>query len=581
MIKLQTSIVAVGCLVLVSCASPLEQTLEKDLRQRLLSAHQNHVQLNASKTIAVSRPISSVEEKLTDSRRIELDYVSGPTAYKEDHPDYGPDLLGQDHTPTVSMSLQKVVHSTLANNLTLKIARLVPAVDDTLITQAQAVFDATFFANVDWQKIDAAQPPVASATGSALSPNNSETTTINVGIRKPLTTGGQVTLQQNITRIERSATFFTLNNYHTSSLLLNVQQPLLRNFGTAVNRAQIELAVNARRENVQDLRQQLIDACQNAETAYWNLSFSRQRLLIQQRLLQRTMKDRDQIEKRAVLDASPAVITEANSFVEARRAEVIRAQNAVRSASDSLKRLMNDKEFSVSDETMIVPLDDPIDAPLQFSLLDAITTALKNRPSLRRALMEIDDAAIRQQVADNQQLPLLNLSASMRFNGVGPRADDAVNIQGESKLIDYLISAQFEMPLGNRAAKALYRQRQVERSASVVNYQNTAQLVVLEVKDALRAIITAYRVIGAERASRRAAAENLRALEAQEEAGAALTPEFLDLKLRRQEALAQTEIRELQAIVDYNIAIGSLYQAMGTLLDRNGIEFKDDLADRR
>jgi outer membrane protein TolC len=68
-------------------------------------------------------------------------------------------------------------------------------------------------------------------------------------------------------------------------------------------------------------------------------------------------------------------------------------------------------------------------------------------------------------------------------------------------------------------------------------------------------------------------------LEAQEEAGAALTPEFLDLKLRRQEALANAETREIQAVVDYNVAISAYYQAMGTLLERNGIQFTDDKAE--
>ena len=54
-----------------------------------------------------------------------------------------------------------------------------------------------------------------------------------------------------------------------------------------------------------------------------------------------------------------------------------------------------------------------------------------------------------------------------------------------------------------------------------------------------------------------------------------LTPEFLDFKLRREEALAAAELRELQAIIDYNIAVANYYRATGTLLDRNGIDFAE------
>lgn len=549
--------------------------MEDELHQRLLATNARYTDgIAQAKPVQVNRPVSTVEEKLTVERRNELDNMSGPTAYVSAQADYGPDLFDSVDTATVSMNLQRVIHGTVQNNLTLQIARLVPAVDDALIVQAQAVFDATFFATIDWQKLDSAQPPVSSSN-AALSPNQTETTTSTVGIRKTLTTGGSVALQQEIVRNYRSSTLYSTNRWYTSGLLLNIEQPLLRNFGTDVNTAQIELNVSSRKQSIEDLRSQLLAAVHNAESAYWALVLARQNLLIQERLLERTIKDRDQIEKRSVLDASPAIITEANSFVEERRADVIRAQNAVRTASDTLKQLLNDPNLPVSDETLIVPLDSPVDAPMQVSLLDAISTAMQHRPELRKALLEIDDAAVRQRVADNQRLPVLNLSASMRFNGVGSSTPDTLDSAGEAKLIDYLISGQFEAPIGNRAAEALFAQRKIERRASVINYQNQAQSVVLEIKNAQRDLITAYRVIGAEQASRRAAAENLRALEAQEEAGAALTPEFLDLKLRRQEALANAEAREIQAVVDYNIAISAYYQSMGTLLERNGINFAD------
>ncbi len=547
--------------------------MESELHQRLLATNARYTDRIAdAKPVQVSRPVSTVEQKLSTEQRNELDNMSGPTAYISAQADYGPDLFDTTNTPTVSMNLQRVIQSTVENNLTLQIARLVPSVDDTLITQAQAVFDATFYASVDYQKVDNAQPPTSSL---ALSPNQTTTTTTTLGLRKTLTTGGTVAIQQEIVSNYRSSSWYSTDNWYTSGLLLNIQQPLLRNFGTDVNMAQIELNVSSRKQSIEDLRSQLLAAVHNAESAYWALVLARQNLLIQERLLERTIKDRDQIEKRSVLDASPATITEANSFVEERRADVIRAQNTVRAASDALKQLVNDPNLPVSDETLIVPLDSPVDAPMQVSLLDAISIALQNRPELRKALLEIDDAAVRQRVADNQRLPVLNLSASVRFNGVGESMPDAVDTAGEAKLIDYLISGQFEAPLGNRAAEALFEQRKIERRASVINYQNQAQSVVLQIKNAQRDLITAYRVIGAEQASRRAAAENLRALEAQEEAGAALSPEFLDLKLRRQEALANAEAREIQAVVDYNIAISAYYQAMGTLLQRNGINFND------
>jgi outer membrane protein TolC len=102
------------------------------------------------------------------------------------------------------------------------------------------------------------------------------------------------------------------------------------------------------------------------------------------------------------------------------------------------------------------------------------------------------------------------------------------------------------------------------------------------VKSSLRDVLTSYELIGATRASRRAAADSLRAIEEQEAAGVALTPEFLlDLKLSTQQRLADAEIQEVQALTGYNTAISQLYQAMGTLLDRNQIEFIAEPRDMR
>jgi len=74
---------------------------------------------------------------------------------------------------------------------------------------------------------------------------------------------------------------------------------------------------------------------------------------------------------------------------------------------------------------------------------------------------------------------------------------------------------------------------------------------IVEVKAALRGLVTNYQLIEQTRASRLAAAENLRTLMVEEETTRALTPEFLDLKLRRQETLAQTELGEALARTDF------------------------------
>ena len=563
------------------CVSPFQAETEEELRDRLLSANRAYLRaVSAGPVIELSRTVSDVETELTDVRRAELDKMSGPSAYTGRPLDLGPDLMGIEEIQTVGMSLQRAIHLAAQNNLDVQIARIQPAINQARVTQEEANFDAIYFADFNFEKLDTPQPP--SLGGFAqFGQVRSEERSLNTGIRKTLTAGTQMTLSTRFARNFRNPSFFSVNTWYDADVLASLTQPLLRNFGADVNRAQIMLFSNAQRQSLHDLRRQLLDTTLSTETAYWNLVFARQQLLIQNKLLERTIADRDQLKQRENFDVSPVRLTEANSFVELRRGDVIRARQLVRAASDRIKNLIYAKDMPLAGETLVVPLDQPVDLSLKFSMLDSVTTALRHRPQLQRALSEINDATIRQRVADNQRLPQLNLGATARFNGITRLANDGVeeayDTVTDGDFIDYIITAQFEVPIGNRGPEAQYRQQQLARSAAVINYQRNAEQVILEVKDALRNLHTTFQLIGSARAARRSASDNLRAIEEQEQAGVALTPEFLlDLKLSTQQRLANAEIQEIQALTDYNTAIASFYRSMGTLLERNGIEFSDD-----
>lgn len=565
----------VGACWLVGCQGPMERSDEQALRESMIAAHRAHLSaVSEGRVIELSREPSDVESELSDERRRELDAMSGLDAYKDIEADTGTDLLGQDGGRVVDLSLREAVALAVKNNLDLQIARMTPAISEARIVQAKAVFDATFFTNANYSKLDTPQPggSVPGFTGNS----RSEDVELSTGIRKPLISGGQITLQTDLNRNESLPSVFAVNKYYDADVLVNLEQPLLRNFGSDINRSNIVLAQNDRMAEVQELRQQLLETASQVEQGYWDLAFTHQQLRVRVRLLERSTEDRDRLIERRGYDASPVEITEANSFVESHRADVIRARAEVRNASDQLKRLMNAPSLPLADETLVVPIDQPADEAIEFSLLDLVTTALRHRPEMQIALLDIKDTTVRQRVADNARLPLLNVAASVGVNGISTaNGEDAYNDLGDGDFIDYILGAQFEMPIGNRSAEGLYRQRQIERRATAVVYQRQAQDVVLQVKTALRNVQTSYELIGATRAARRAAADNLRAIEVQEASGVALTPQFLiNQKLSTQERLANAEVQEARALSDYHNAIAQLYQSAGTLLERNGIDFR-------
>lgn len=563
------------------CNSPFDDARSDELRNNLITEYQRQVRsVDGAPDVTVKRSPSDVEENLTPKRRKELDAMSGYQAYSADKVDYGPGLTEDPDQPVIVMTLDEAIQLGIENNLDIRQARLVPAISEQQLIQAQAAFDFVYFANLNWASTDTPGPPTAIPGISGDSQTN--TVSFGTGVRKisPLT-GGSFTLQTNVERLRNSGGITGNQNYFTSDFEASLTQPLLRGFGPDIAQSQVVLARNARESAVASLKASTMDLIVTIEDAYWNLVNISDALKIQQRLLERTIKDRDTLQLRSKFDVTPVQLTEANSFVEIRRSSLISTRNQLRLASDALKQLINSKTVPLSEEAIIVPADRPMEDPLTFSLLDAVTTALQQRPEMQVALLNIRDATVRQRVADNARLPELNLTALIGFNGLNN--DNPVSSYGnmaEGNYIDYAVGGQFEIPILNREAEAGFEAATLERDSSVLAYQNEAQQVVLDVKSALRDVMTNYELIGANRAARRAAADNLRAIEAQEQAGVALTPEFINLKLQAQERLADTEQAEVEAMTNYNLAITDLYRAMGTLLTQQGISFNQTPYDR-
>ncbi|MEM1444887.1 MAG: TolC family protein [Planctomycetota bacterium] len=582
-LHLPTAALLTVALTLPGCQSPLDAGTESPVRAAVLDAHRAFLATVAeAQVVELDREPSDVEAGLTDEQREELDELSGMAAYEDQAASSGNDLLGNDETPTVALTLQRAIRLAVANNLDLRTARITPLIGDQQLIQADSAFDATLFAGAQWNDQDTPGPDSGAVPGLS-GDRQSETLTLNTGIRQPLkATGGVVQLETTLNRFNDDPSVQGVAPFYDADLLLTLNQPLLRNFGRTVATAQIELAENARDAAVSELRASTINLVDAVVQAYWQVLFARQQLLIQANLLERTIEDRDRIKDRLEFDASQVQFTEANSFVELRRSDLLRARQAWRGASDQLKRLINAEDLPLTDETLIVPADTPLDAPLSFSLLDAVTTALQERPDLRAAEFAIDDALIRQRVADNNKLPLLDLVASVGLGGIGIEdGQDAYDELAEGDYLDWLIGLDFEYPLGNRGPEALFEQRVLERRQAVLDYRRLAQDVVLEVKDALRDLVLQYELIGSTRAARRAAADNLRAIQAQEDAGTALTPEFLNLKLDAQQRLANAETQEADALTGYMTAIAELYRTQGTLLEQMGVAFDDPLVDEQ
>lgn len=565
------------------CASPfdnpgpdmaLRRSILEQVRRELAPPTQGPGDVNPTRETSVER---FVRENNLQPWLAELNKLAGPDSY-----DYaqsalpaGNDLEGRPQQ-ALGLSLEDAVRLTVKNNLQVQFARLSPAITEQQVQQAEAAFDWVFFSNFEAQSLD--QPTTDRSTiATSLRDvyRQEQSVTSTSGFRRQLISGGEFTFQHRVrwSDVEEGSTFFRPNPGDTVETTFQFDQPILRNFGSDVALAQVRLAQNSEREAITRLRSELITRVLETEREYWRLVQAHRDLLITQRLLERGEETLRQLRIRMGMDAKNAQVATASSRVEDRRANVIRAQNVVRRSSDRLKALINDPDVPVTSELLLLPADAPLDDAIRYSLADAMATAVQNRPEVDQAILSIDNATIRKVVADNARLPSLTLRLQTRINALNDDFRSAYADEIDRHYIDYLVGLFFEVPVGNRAAEAVFRQRSLERQQAVISFRNTVQQIALELKNAIDNLATNYIVIEQQRTGRLASAESLRALVAENETIAGRTIERLELQLNRQEGLAAAERAEIQAIVDYNISVAELHAAMGTLLERNRIEF--------
>jgi len=526
---------------------------------------------------AEPREIARTDAELNfdDNRITELNKMAGPDAYDLSRaPALGKNLRNAP-SEVLSISLDDAVRSAVEANLNIQTARINPALGRQQLLAAQAAFDWTLFASATYNRVNEPRTvPVLNGIALGSPVSRSDTYAFQAGLRKQLTTGGLIEISQSLNISNNKTPGFSLlpDPARDAALDLTLSQPLLRGFGKDASLSEIRLAESRRRADAKRLERDLLNLIDETANAYWDLALAHYSLMVDRRLLERGIQTRDVLEGRLDFDVKPAEYSDAVARVESRKAGVMRAENNLRLTSDRLKRIINDARFPVSGEAVLVTTDLPADSPIVFDLVDSLNTALGQRPEIELALNAIEDAAIREAFAADALLPQLDFTFQVGLNGLDNTVGDALSEEADADLVNYTAGLAFEQALGNREAQALHRLRRLERLQSVITHRNTVQEVIVEVKAALRNVETNYRLIEQTRASRLAAAENLRTLEVEEETTRAMTPAFLDLKLRRQESLAGAELEEAAALTDYVSSIADLNSAMGVALQRHGLD---------
>ncbi len=537
---------------------------------------------------------AQVWERSTDSevkvRRLgplpttaETPYINGPArSGEEPRRDFMSDPMNVPEGPPVQMTLQEIIHRTVANNLDIRVASYDTAIDQTRILEAEANFDPSVFSDISYQHVDKNTAGVDSAvvnpaattgnpfTSAVTRRDQEDLSSFDLGFRQNLPSGGKAEVKQTITNTWTNPVRGLVNPFYQNDLTLELTQPLLQNYGVAVNRARITIAVNNQRISLLDFRKTLEETILKVEQAYWQLVQAERDLETVKNLIKASEDTTEILRKRLGNDVTAIPLLQSISETYSRKVTLRQLQGHIFDLSDQLKQLMNDPRYPTSGSTVITPSDAGNTEPLHFNLDDQIETAMDNRLELGQQQVRVDSAQIALEVAINNLLPQLNLQATGGVDGLRRHLGPSLESEGQFNRLGYSLGLQFVYPLGNRAARAVWQRAQLQRLQAIVSYGALVKTVTLDVKTAARAVDYAwYRLKDAHAAT--LSARDLVQKQVIQRPDQAITQESIFVQLQNQQLLASAEQSEHQALNDYNFAIVNLEKAKGTILRYNNV----------
>jgi outer membrane protein TolC len=477
--------------------------------------------------------------------------------------------LFENSTP-VAYTLENLYVRALEHSSQIKVFSDIPLIRETGIQEARGEFDTHLFAETAYEYTN---EPVTSSLETIDNRFKEWEMRAEAGARKKLETGATVTLSEELRRTTSNSLGFDPHSQAAARLALTINQPLLRGAGCEYNRAHIAIAKIdteiARNEFLRQAEGHLLMINQ----AYWNLYFARATCLQTQKLVKDTADVVAKLEKRTDIDkVGNSDLMRARAALSKRKADLVRAEVAVKNAEDRIKALLDDPTLLPSPQAELLPANEPSLRPINIDMKQVAATALENRPEILQAFLQLKDAAIRKDVSKNELLPQLDLILAASLMGMDKAGGFADGFDDQFKSPThpgFLVGLRLERPVENNSAKAVYLRRRLEIRQQLADLQTTVDTVLLEVKISAREVMTAYREMATRYEALQASDEDVRVLTNKWDPSVGPDKSFsgyLQLLVDAQDRRAEAEAQFARSSVLYNVAAIALQRAQGTLL---------------
>ena len=475
----------------------------------------------------------------------------------------------------LKLTLKQAVHMALANGLDIEIARYQPWIDDGDLLAALGAFDHVAYATLsDGNSRVASTNPFGGATiidGDTLSAKG--------GLKRALPLGLTFDLFWKMDRSNSNSTFATFDPQFTESFGATVTMPILKGRGEHATYAGVVIAKETRRIDELTFERTLTDQVLAVHKAYWDFVFALEQARLKQQSLGVANKLLDETRMKFDRGTRAKVdVTEAESGVAGQVEGIITAENAVQDTMDRLKRLIDPS--LLRRDVVIVPVDAPV-APAaatdeKKAVEEGMRQALARRADYRAIAHQLAIQDANHAKAKSDGLPRLDFTATGNLHGTDDTASGSNSEFWDLDTRDWALALSFELPIEGRAAAGAMHKADLERRRLEFQRRNLEDNLLLEVREAVRALRSTEKRIDAAKKAAALAQEQLDGEMNRREQGLRTTFHVLDAEKRRTEAGGNS----IKAHIDYQLALQQFHKAGGLLLERNDVLVADQMAPR-
>ncbi len=471
----------------------------------------------------------------------------------------------------LQLSLNDAILLALGNNTDIQLDQTQIDAAKSAIESARTPFDPTltgFF--------NTSRSAESSFSQAAIAPTLSGLSQIyQLGFSQTFETGTNIQTSVNATKFSSNINFGFVNPSVFGTVSVQITQPLLRGRGLLANRGPIIIAQRNLAQSRATFQAQVATVIFDAIQQYWNVVEARENLEVQQNLLAQAQQsydhDKQALEKGAL---PPLDIYRSESQVAARRVSEIQTEYAVKQAEDTFRNIIGadlDPNIRALDLNLTQG-PEPTDDLLSVDIATELQKALANRPEVEVQRLQLANDDLNVKIAHNGLEPQLSLTGIYSGSGLntttnGPFLEALDQTFGFSQPT-YGGGLSLTLPIKNYAAKAAFASAQVNKRHDFYSDSQVRQQITLDVANAVHQLEQAKLSMEAAKIALNLAQKNLQAEQRKYELGS----ETLFVVLETQSELATGEQSLIQAQVDYQLAVASVYLSTGELLSNFNVE---------